>query len=97
MSPVGELKVVDLVGVFVGDLDDELVTSRNGDGAGVVFHPLGSDVDCRGVTGGGDVPDDRCRTIGVVGGCGLVEMVTCLLYTSPSPRDVEESRMPSSA
>ena len=23
--------------------------------------------------------------------------VTCLLYTSPSPRDVEESRMPSSA
>ena len=22
---------------------------------------------------------------------------TCLLYTSPSPRDVEESRMPSSA
>ena len=26
---------------------------------------------------------------------GLLE--TCLLYTSPSPRDVEESRMPSSA
>ena len=25
------------------------------------------------------------------------ETVTCLLYTSPSPRDVEESRMPSSA
>ena len=24
-------------------------------------------------------------------------VVTCLLYTSPSPRDVEESRMPSSA
>ena len=24
-------------------------------------------------------------------------MNTCLLYTSPSPRDVEESRMPSSA
>ena len=28
---------------------------------------------------------------------GLVECITCLLYTSPSPRDVEESRMPSSA
>ena len=31
----------------------------------------------------------------------VAEMVlgrsTCLLYTSPSPRDVEESRMPSSA
>ena len=29
---------------------------------------------------------------------GLGEVIsTCLLYTSPSPRDVEESRMPSSA
>ena len=27
----------------------------------------------------------------------LLEALTCLLYTSPSPRDVEESRMPSSA
>ena len=26
-----------------------------------------------------------------------VEYKDCLLYTSPSPRDVEESRMPSSA
>ena len=25
------------------------------------------------------------------------EIINCLLYTSPSPRDVEESRMPSSA
>ena len=27
----------------------------------------------------------------------LARHMTCLLYTSPSPRDVEESRMPSSA
>ena len=27
----------------------------------------------------------------------LVMDISCLLYTSPSPRDVEESRMPSSA
>ena len=27
----------------------------------------------------------------------VVEFMACLLYTSPSPRDVEESRMPSSA
>ena len=27
----------------------------------------------------------------------LLEHKACLLYTSPSPRDVEESRMPSSA
>ena len=26
-----------------------------------------------------------------------VQLINCLLYTSPSPRDVEESRMPSSA
>ena len=26
-----------------------------------------------------------------------LSIVACLLYTSPSPRDVEESRMPSSA
>ena len=31
-------------------------------------------------------------------GLGLSAMaIPCLLYTSPSPRDVEESRMPSSA
>ena len=28
---------------------------------------------------------------------GLEDVKGCLLYTSPSPRDVEESRMPSSA
>ena len=27
----------------------------------------------------------------------LAQQMACLLYTSPSPRDVEESRMPSSA
>ena len=30
-------------------------------------------------------------------GRGAARADTCLLYTSPSPRDVEESRMPSSA
>ena len=34
-------------------------------------------------------------TAGVLGGDAL--LAACLLYTSPSPRDVEESRMPSSA
>ena len=28
---------------------------------------------------------------------GIDPYPSCLLYTSPSPRDVEESRMPSSA
>ena len=32
------------------------------------------------------------------GGCEVVdEIETCLLYTSPSPRDISRSRMPSSA
>ena len=30
-------------------------------------------------------------------GALIASNVACLLYTSPSPRDVEESRMPSSA
>ena len=34
----------------------------------------------------------RYGLAGVIGWIGI-----CLLYTSPSPRDVEESRMPSSA
>ena len=50
-------------------------------------------------------PRDNCiidfRQIRLVGkDVILVELgkiCTCLLYTSPSPRDVEESRMPSSA
>ena len=32
-----------------------------------------------------------------MGAKGIVTLGSCLLYTSPSPRDVEESRMPSSA
>ena len=38
--------------------------------------------------------------VGGAGGNAINEMIEnnlCLLYTSPSPRDVEESRMPSSA
>ena len=34
-----------------------------------------------------------CHPIALTG----IEVSICLLYTSPSPRDVEESRMPSSA
>ena len=34
---------------------------------------------------------------GVILGSSLVEYISCLLYTSPSPRDKRQSRMPSSA
>ena len=33
----------------------------------------------------------------VVNDASSQQIIDCLLYTSPSPRDVEESRMPSSA
>ena len=40
----------------------------------------------------------RVNAGGRVGEASLgARLLTCLLYTSPSPRDVEESRMPSSA
>ena len=34
---------------------------------------------------------------GIASGGKAIKFRCCLLYTSPSPRDVEESRMPSSA
>ena len=36
-------------------------------------------------------------TAGMVNGQALEQMRLCLLYTSPSPRDRQKSRMPSSA
>ena len=41
-------------------------------------------------------PADTAPTL-TAGKTHLFMFITCLLYTSPSPRDVEESRMPSSA
>ena len=40
---------------------------------------------------------DRFYASGQADLTGKLKPYTCLLYTSPSPRDVEESRMPSSA
>ena len=43
------------------------------------------------------VVSTRGTVLSVWGNDGVVVRRSCLLYTSPSPRDVEESRMPSSA
>ena len=55
--------------------------------------------DFKVVHGGGEYFPN---TLGRGGGIEIVAILAswvmvCLLYTSPSPRDVEESRMPSSA
>ena len=39
----------------------------------------------------------RCDEFAICVNIGKEGYVTCLLYTSPSPRDTERSRMPSSA
>ena len=43
---------------------------------------------------------ETCELISAFGNCGVlfdITQGTCLLYTSPSPRDISGSRMPSSA
>ena len=42
--------------------------------------------------------DHTIKSVQVMGGCdGNLKGIACLLYTSPSPRDRQKSRMPSSA
>ena len=40
---------------------------------------------------------DRIKFYGTEAGGAMLAVCTCLLYTSPSPRDLSTSRMPSSA
>ena len=61
-----------------------------GIGVAIVTGPLGCFVVWRRLSYFGD-------TLAHSALLGVTMAYTCLLYTSPSPRDVEESRMPSSA
>ena len=45
----------------------------------------------------GGVLGNLLGVIQQLGDAGIVGLLACLLYTSPSPRDVHLSRMPSSA
>ena len=69
--------------------------------SGVVLSPVHCAMLCVGVVGSSDVqpgivvaPSD---TVAVHGVDEVVQFECCLLYTSPSPRDRQKSRMPSSA
>ena len=53
----------------------------------------GCDIDGDYMIGGAPQDDEA----GSSAGAAYIFHKSCLLYTSPSPRDVEESRMPSSA
>ena len=54
--------------------------------------PLGGGITNTNVT----VEDEDCKYVVRIGS-DIAEHGVCLLYTSPSPRDAHESRMPSSA
>ena len=43
------------------------------------------------------ITDETGEEIVGVTGTGFAQIINCLLYTSPSPRDRQKSRMPSSA
>ena len=58
-----------------------------------LIRDITNQLDVRGVIGHGSHPDILERA--GVRDCDMI--IACLLYTSPSPRDLSTSRMPSSA
>ena len=50
-------------------------------------------IQLNGITGDAIIPGD----VGIGGTLTYEDVANCLLYTSPSPRDKRQSRMPSSA
>ena len=77
------------VDTLKGDLA-KVQVDNDGDGVSDAF-------DMESNTPKGALVDGSGRALDLDGDGVRHELDTCLLYTSPSPRDVEESRMPSSA
>ena len=81
------------------------VTATDPEGDTLTFSVSGSDlsITSEGVLTFKSAPDYETKssytaTVGVTDGSLIdSQIITCLLYTSPSPRDISGSRMPSSA
>ena len=84
-------------GTFIGDLNVDELTARNANVTGIVttsgdFYALGRFRDVN------SNPGSAGQILSSTGnGVDWIDADTCLLYTSPSPRDLSTSRMPSSA
>ena len=65
-------------------------------GLGYVGLPLARLFSTKYKTVGFDMNAKRCEAL-MAGHDATLEVSDCLLYTSPSPRDKRQSRMPSSA
>ena len=78
-----KIEVLDNINISISPGDHIAISGASGSGKSTLLHLLAA------------LDKPTSGTI-LIGDKDIVNM-TCLLYTSPSPRDVEESRMPSSA
>ena len=110
VSATGAIETVS-VGGFEIDISENLLSVSATGAIGSVG--VGNSATLTGVSATGSINTvkenvaEELGSVSATGAIGTIEpqvdedlnsvSATCLLYTSPSPRDVEESRMPSSA
>ena len=75
------------------------IAKLNVGASGAVIQSDGTDISWGNIGGAPNIYYVSTNGVDAAGRGGSIDAAfkTCLLYTSPSPRDVEESRMPSSA
>ena len=91
LSKPGIVGIVDIAGVPATNMLDMRANLRGGMTVTMAKKTL-----IRRAWNDAGLPDNDLETL-LEGVIQPMIVHTCLLYTSPSPRDVEESRMPSSA
>ena len=80
------------VGTTAVDLSQDWVVETNAEAEARLDAAVAGDILSYALVHGGRIVSEYYRA-----GRHAPTRTICLLYTSPSPRDVEESRMPSSA